>query len=349
MTHMIDMSNGRENMAYVGKTPWHGLGHSLQPGASLDTWIKAAGLDWTVSMRPSFYPRQATLLGNASPDGPFIQSADNFHVVRDDTEASLGVMTGRYNPVQPSEVMAFFREFILTDERFQLETAGSLKAGKVIWALAKFDTAMTAGGDAHVNYVLLTTSYNGSLATTAQATSIRVVCNNTLTASIYDKAGTATVKVPHSRKWTQAVQEDAHERLTLIASEFDKYKVLADALAGTRMAKATTEDFLKAIAYGPTHGKPEAEQSGQAKANLDRLFQSWAQTATETEGDTAWAALNAVTRFVDHDRNTRMKGGVTNVADARMASSFYGSGAVIKGDAVRRLAAMAGGLELLTA
>jgi hypothetical protein len=35
-------------MAYVGETPWHGLGQSLTPDANLDTWTREAGFDWTV-------------------------------------------------------------------------------------------------------------------------------------------------------------------------------------------------------------------------------------------------------------------------------------------------------------
>lgn len=38
MSHEITLANGKHEMAYVGKTPWHGLGQSLQAGASIETW-----------------------------------------------------------------------------------------------------------------------------------------------------------------------------------------------------------------------------------------------------------------------------------------------------------------------
>jgi hypothetical protein len=42
MAHLIDI------MAYTGQTPWHGLGNVLPPQQSLDIWLLAAGMDWTI-------------------------------------------------------------------------------------------------------------------------------------------------------------------------------------------------------------------------------------------------------------------------------------------------------------
>ncbi len=42
MAHLID------TMAYTGQTPWHGLGNVLPPQQSLDIWLQAAGMDWTI-------------------------------------------------------------------------------------------------------------------------------------------------------------------------------------------------------------------------------------------------------------------------------------------------------------
>lgn len=42
MAHLID------TMAYTGLPPWHGLGNVLPPQQSLDIWLQAAGMDWTI-------------------------------------------------------------------------------------------------------------------------------------------------------------------------------------------------------------------------------------------------------------------------------------------------------------
>ena len=45
MAHMIDETTGKAAIAYVGKTPWHGLGQELTPGQDIPTWTREAGLD----------------------------------------------------------------------------------------------------------------------------------------------------------------------------------------------------------------------------------------------------------------------------------------------------------------
>src|SRR5690606_22192456 len=40
MAHLV------EQMAYVGQTPWHGLGNALTPRQPLDVWAQQAGMNW---------------------------------------------------------------------------------------------------------------------------------------------------------------------------------------------------------------------------------------------------------------------------------------------------------------
>jgi hypothetical protein len=46
MAALIDLSNNRPNIAYVGQKPWHGLGKQLDPTTPLETWRIEAGLDF---------------------------------------------------------------------------------------------------------------------------------------------------------------------------------------------------------------------------------------------------------------------------------------------------------------
>jgi phage/plasmid-like protein (TIGR03299 family) len=58
------------------------------------------------------------------------------------------------------------------------------------------------GKDVSNGYILLATACDGTLATTAQFTSIRVVCNNTLAIALKGQNSSAgVVKVPHSTKF----------------------------------------------------------------------------------------------------------------------------------------------------
>jgi hypothetical protein len=60
------------------------------------------------------------------------------------------------------------------------------------------------GKDVSNGYILLATACDGTLATTAQFTSIRVVCNNTLAIALRNGSTSAgVVKVPHSTNLMQ--------------------------------------------------------------------------------------------------------------------------------------------------
>ncbi|MGL5327099.1 MAG: DUF932 domain-containing protein, partial [Aeromonas sp.] len=180
MAHLID------SMAYTGQTPWHGLGNVLPPQQSLDVWLQAAGMDWTIE--------QSDVLYQGSPDNPVLHTYPDSKVLyRSDTLAPLSVVSQRYNVVQPHEVLHFYQDLVEAGG-FELETAGSLKGGRKLWALAKTgQDLILKGGDLVKSYLLLATSCDGTLCTTAQFTSVRVVCNNTLQVAVGNQS--AAIKV----------------------------------------------------------------------------------------------------------------------------------------------------------
>ncbi|WP_414616819.1 DUF932 domain-containing protein, partial [Stenotrophomonas muris] len=86
----------------------------------------------------------------------------------------------RFKVVQPGEILEFYRD-LTQHSGFELETAGVLKGGKKFWAMARTGQSTSLKGRDRVDgYLLLATACDGTLATTAQFTSVRVVCNNTL-------------------------------------------------------------------------------------------------------------------------------------------------------------------------
>lgn len=112
----------------------------------------------------------------------------------------------RYQVVQPREVLECYRD--LTDvSGYELETAGVLKGGRKFWALARTGQSAVLKGNDEVNgYLLLATSCDGTLATTATPTTVPVVCNNTLAIAL--DGTTRAIKVPHSTRFDpQAVKK----------------------------------------------------------------------------------------------------------------------------------------------
>lgn len=131
MSHMIDQTTGSNAIAYVGETPWHGLGQALTAGADLETWRREAHLDWTVASSPVLYK-----------NGELREWNQRKVLYRSDTGAPLSVMSAGFNVVQPADVLNLYSE-IAKAGGFTLETAGALDGGRRIWALAESRTAHT--------------------------------------------------------------------------------------------------------------------------------------------------------------------------------------------------------------
>lgn len=221
------------SMAYSGQQPWHGLGNKLAPNQPIEVWRQRAGLDWTIESSEVCF-----VSGNAgSSIGAIHAFPDQKVLYRSDTKAPLSVVSSRFRVVQPLEVLDFYRD--LTEVGgFELETAGALAGGRKIWALAKTGHSGTLKGkDAIKGYLLLATACDGTLATTAQFTSVRVVCANSLQIALGDTSG--AVKVSHRSQF----DADAVKRqLGIAVSSWDTFMARTKALAERKVTVDYSDD-----------------------------------------------------------------------------------------------------------
>ncbi len=135
-----------QSMAYVGDTPWHGLGNQLSPKQPIEIWARQAGMDWTIeSADVRFVAGQA-----GSSLGSIHAFPEQRVLYRSDTKAPLSVVSSRYQVAQPREILEFYRD--LTEVGgFELETAGVLREGKKLWALARTGQSVSLKGRDEVN------------------------------------------------------------------------------------------------------------------------------------------------------------------------------------------------------
>ncbi|MEJ1959753.1 MAG: DUF932 domain-containing protein [Nitrosomonadales bacterium] len=239
MAHELASSN---DMAFVGETPWHGLGQKLPPNQPIEVWQQSSGMDFDIL--------QSEVLYNAQRGNDTILNLRNNDEVsmlyRSDNYEPLSVVSKRYKVVQPREVLEFYRDLVSAGG-FELETAGVLKGGKKLWALAKTgQETILAGGDKVKAYLLLATSCDGSLATTAQFTSIRVVCNNTLQMAVGQRKG--AVRVPHSTRFDPAVVK---QELGLGMSAWDTFMASIKALSNRPINKFQAMSYLVNVLGDP--------------------------------------------------------------------------------------------------
>ena len=309
------MAHEVATMAYVGHEPWHQLGNQLPANQPIEVWQRAAGMDWSI--------RETPVLFNVSNEGGLHvkSSADSKVLYRSDTHAPLSVVSNRYKVVQPHDVLAFYRD--LTEAGgFELETAGILKEGKKLWALARTgQSTLLKGGDKVNAYLLLATSCDGTLCTTAQFTSIRVVCNNTLQLAMGNSTG--AVKVPHSTTFDPDLVK---YELGLGMTAWDRFVSDMKRMAERPVHKFEAMNFLVNVLGDPDI--PLADQPNQkALQNVYALYTGNGMGADLASANgTAWGLVNSVTQFVDHERRARSQ-------DHRLDSAWFGPGASIKAKA----------------
>ena len=318
------MSHQISSMAYAGEKPWHGLGNLLTRKQPIEVWEKQAGMNFHIWESPVRFAAE----GAVTPGGIKVYPEQKV-LYRSDTKAPLSVVSNRYQVVQPREILEFYRD--LTEvSGFELETAGVLKEGRKLWALARTNqTATLKGNDTVHGYLLLATACDGTLATTAQFTSIRVVCANTLAVAL---AGSGNaVKVPHS---TQFDAQAVKKQLGISVSSWDAFMYRMKALSERKVKSQEAEAYFLRV-FTDQQTVTEGMQNERAMRRALALYEGSGRGSTLSAAKgTAFGMLNAVTEFVDHERRAKS-------VEHRLDSAWFGQGAALKQKALDQALVMA--------
>jgi phage/plasmid-like protein (TIGR03299 family) len=248
---------------------------------------------------------------------------DKHVLYRSDTSSPLSVVSSGYNIVQPLEVLEFYRDLVDT-AGLELETAGVLFGGRRFFALANTEKMAVLPGDDKVKgYLLLTTSCDGTLATTAQFTSVRVVCNNTLSVAVKDN--NTRIKVPHNRVWKPS---EVKEQLGFIDQGWNRFSEQIGILAEKTVERDKAVEYLIELFGDPTIGVEDQNPAVMQKcANVWALFKGEGMgSKLPSAEDTMWGLLNSITETIDHHTGHR-------TTDARMNSAWLGEGNNLKSKA----------------
>lgn len=332
--HEIDFTKGIAAIAYTGDPPWHGYGQVLEEGLPLERWIIEAGMNYKVIQRPVAFINNHHIdnTGVTLTDSEILTTPPSFTTIpnrkalcRSDTGDQLSIVSKNYKVVQPKAIMEFFRDLI-ADQGFTMHTAGVLADGKRVWALAETGKDFTIKGvDKLAAYLLLATAYDGQFSTTAQFTSIRVVCNNTLGFSLDqgEKSSQGVVRIPHLSTF---VPQNVKGELGLLGEGgWTKFQSNVIKLSEVTVTKRQAVEFFLEL-LGVTE---EEAASGKQLINAKKLiafYESGPGSQFTTAKNTTWGLVNAVTYFTDHGRRARDNG-------TRFNSAAFGAGAKMKQDA----------------
>lgn len=303
MAHMIEVVDGFAHIAYAGETPWHGLGVKVPADLSPEQMLQAARLDWEVNKIPAF----AEVGGKQVPVGrsALVRSSDN---------KILDVISDDWVPCQNQDAFEFFNDFVAAGD-MDMHTAGSLKDGKIVWALAKVKESFELfSGDQVDSYLLFTNPHQYGQSIDVRFTPIRVVCNNTLTLSLNQKAN-QMVKVSHRNEFNG---DQVKEMLGVAKEKLATYKEMAAYLGSKRYTDESLTEYFKRV-FPLTTDNKDKELSRNAKIALDVMEQ---QPGARFAEGSWWQAFNAVTFMTDHL--------VGRSADTRLQSAWFGYNKTLK-------------------
>ena len=305
MAHLI------ESIMYVGETPWHGLGTAIpeEKKLSIQEAIVAAKLDWQVELRHVF---------TDNPDIGKSGILDHYAVCRTSDNAFLGMVGPDYVPLQNQEALEWFQPFLNANEA-TIETAGSLKGGRNVWALARIrDGNMDVSKkDPVSHYILLSNAHDGSVAIRVGFTPIRVVCNNTLTLA-HNSQASKLLRVRHTSK-LHVNLELVRETMMVARHDFSATIEQYRHLQKRGIDASGLERYVRVV-----FSLPDDKGGKELVPNIVYLFENG--RGHQEAGCTYWGAYNAVTEYLSYFRGRSQ--------DNTLSSLWFGESANVNKQAL---------------
>lgn len=315
MAHELEFVNGQAQMAYRASkgVPWHGLGVPVEDDMTPQEMMKAAGLDWTVSKVPTFIEYN----GENVPTG--IEA-----LIRDTDGKILTQVGPGWNPVQNEEAFEFFTDFVQKGDMI-MDTAGSLKEGRLVWALADVRDGFTLfGGDEVKGYLLFSNPHLYGKSIDIKFVLTRVVCNNTIAVALNEK-NQPSVRVNHR---SQFDAERVKELLGLSHTKVQRFQEAAEFLGSKQVNSNVMQKY-----FGNVFGFSAKDDQKLSRTAEKVMEMVGTQPGAEFKRGSYWQMFNAVTYAADHEL------GRSN--DTRMTSAWFGANAKRKIDALNLAVEMA--------
>jgi phage/plasmid-like protein (TIGR03299 family) len=320
------VSHEVETMAYANEVPWHGLGANISADATVDEMLKASGLEWQLRPHPLF------IKVGAEGAERMIQVPEKRAFVRDSDDKIMTVASRAWRPLQNRDMLEFFRDYSEAGG-VKLETAGSLRGGQIVWALASLDhNYEISRGDKVRGFILFISPHKVGSAITIRTTSVRVVCANTMAMAIGKNGQNGQMHYSQNHlsefDFSKAKEqvESAHEQLVKASKN----------AALLRKLKMTEEDRRRFVAQLVQPALANDEQSLMNEDNFGPKMKgilSSVMGGPGAEPDNAMGMLSGIQHWADHVAGRS--------AQARLFRSWLGDLGELKLTAEKKLLEMA--------
>jgi phage/plasmid-like protein (TIGR03299 family) len=321
----------RNTMVFAGnqQRPWHKLGVQFDQEFTSAEAIAAARLDYPVLKEQLYRLRPDLGYGKTEPIAAW--ATINGH-----TQDVLGVVGDGYEVLQNQEAFDFF-DILLKESGGKLQTAGAIGRGEKVWILAKLpEIFYPIAGDGVEQYLLGTTSHDGTIKTEVRFTDIRVVCQNTFNLAM--KGSRGVISIRHTANMRQKLEMAAmvmlryKEHFDIVGDQFNK-------LASVRVDDVWIDQYLERMI-----GNPLNVSDGRGRTIMEnkiRLIEGRLNTGMGVDipgvAGTAWAVLNACVEYADYEMKPRGQG---RDESRRVQSILFGTVAEFKQQAFDTAMAM---------
>lgn len=300
MAHEMETT---DKMFSVRIAPWHmGLGTNvtlLPDHPAPEDVLEEAGLAWSLEEKQLFTGPGERLNGWRA-------------MVRDDTDEVIHVAKDSYTVIQNTVGAEIMEALLSGGENVKYETGGSTQGGKTCYLSARIDEDLAVDGDDSPTYPYLVVlwGHDGMTAMQARATTVRVVCQNTISFSEAESQRTG-------RRWTfrhsanyRARVDEAKEALSGARGEAKAFQALANELGKLPVTPEQRELFVQEFIPEPVGNVISDRVRGNIEAARDsvRLLLSdnaEAVTIPEAHKLTGYGLLLAGTEYLDHLRGAR--------------------------------------------
>jgi len=301
MGHNLNVENGGASLMSVRELPWHGLGTILEsPPETVADAMKAAHLDWEVGLKPVY----------CAEGGTYYEIPHKKAIVRLDKWGQqdcvpFGLVGNDYRVFQNRDAFSFF-DLLAETGHVTFETAGALGNGERVWVLVKVDDEMQIKEcDRVEKYLLFSTGHDGRTAVQIRFTPVRVVCQNTLIASL--SAGRDLFRIYHTPGMRNAVA-DAKQEVQRIFEEYEQLEKTYERLACRQLTPEELSLYLGSVFPDPDRKKGQLAQSYEAalarvqqiRIRAAGLFEKGKGNDHKAIRGTLWAAYNGVVELIDH-------------------------------------------------
>ncbi|MDN3694233.1 DUF932 domain-containing protein [Chryseobacterium tructae] len=335
MAHNLNFNNrtGKYSFFSVKEKAWHNLGQIVEDYPTSEEAIRFAGLDYEVEKSPLFTKATGIIetLDGLVMNNSELEISNYFANIRTDNNMVLGVVGKDYHIVQNREAFSFFDDIVGGGAGISYETAGALGNGERIFITAKLPDYIRVGNgdDITEKHIFLTTSHDGSGSITAAFTPVRIVCQNTLYASLKNMSN--VVRIKHTAGAKQRL-DDAHKVMGLANTLSDQLEKTFNHWAKITIGDAEMKKLIQ-LALCPNKETLTHLQKG----NFDELSTVFKNTVDEafayamisdtqqmeTTKGTLFGAYNAVTGFYQNVKTYKDD-------EAKLQSIIFGGTAQMK-------------------